>query len=252
MPVGEQTVNVPADGETTVRFTHRFASPGSHTLTVRAQSDGLAIDNSRSLVVPVRDAVRVLCVAGREGAARYVADALDPNPASPSAIRPVVISEGDLAEVQLSEFDCVFFCNVAQLSSSDAQRLRRYVEGGGGVVFFLGDRVIPASYNAFAIAPETNPSTNSQRAGVRAPSAVADGRPPAVPKSATSAPTPHPTFLPARIGDVITEPQFGLDPLDYRHPIVAPFRGRERAGLVTTPVTRYYQLIRRAARAAST
>jgi hypothetical protein len=33
-----------------------------------------------------------------------------------------------------------------------------------------------------------------------------------------------------------------VDPLDYRHPIVAPFRGNERAGLLTTPISRYYRL----------
>ena len=42
--------------------------------------------------------------------------------------------------------------------------------------------------------------------------------------------------MPAQIADVIPKPQFGLDPLKYRHPIVAPFRGRERAGLLTTPI----------------
>jgi hypothetical protein len=49
-------------------------------------------------------------------------------------------------------------------------------------------------------------------------------------------------LIPARLGQVVVNQQFGLDPLDYRHPIVAPFRGRERAGLLTTPVTRYYRL----------
>jgi hypothetical protein len=234
VPVGEQTVHVPANAETTVRFTHRFASPGRHTLTIRAQTDQLAVDNSRSLVVPVRDAVRVVCVAGREGAARYVADALDPNPAAPSAIRPVVIAESDFADVTLSEFDCVFLCNVAQLAASDAQRLSRYVAGGGGIVILLGDRVIPASYNAFAMASAATSNADTERAG--------SSSTPAAPDSATPARTPSPAFLPARIGELITEPQFGLDPLDYRHPIVAPFRGRERAGLLTTPVTRYYHL----------
>jgi hypothetical protein len=228
VPVGEQTADVPAGGETTVRFTHRFTAPGNHAVTVRAQSDQLAIDDSRILIVPVREEIRVLCVAGREGAARYVADALDPNPTAPSAIRPVVVSEADLAETQLTDFDCVFLCNVALLTASEAQRLTRFAEVGGGVVLFLGDRVIPTSYNAFvmesqALVPDV------QRAG--------SSSPPADPVN--SAP---PTFLPARIGPLIAEPQFGLDPLDYRHPIVAPFRGRERAGLLTTPVSRYYEL----------
>jgi len=204
VPVSEQTVDVPAGADAAVRFTHRFQSPGEHTVEVRASGDRLEIDNSRWLVVPVREEIRVLCIAGRPGAAKYVADALNPNPAGDSPIRPVVVSEGDLADVELSGFDCVFVCNVAQLTSSEAERLSRYAAAGGGVVFFLGDRVDRDSYNA-----------------------QASGKEP---------------LLPATLGDVISQSQFGLDPLDYRHPIVAPFRGRERAGLLTTPVARYHRL----------
>jgi hypothetical protein len=164
--------------------------------------------------VPVRDEVRVLCVAGRLGAARYVASALNPNPADSSPIRPVVVSEGELAEAQLADFDCVFLCNVAQLTASEAQRLRRYVENGGGLVVFLGDQVRPESYNA-----------------IRYPQFESDS-----PRS------PVKPLLPAVIGALAANDRFGLDPLEYRHAIVAPFRGREQAGLLTTPVSRYFRL----------
>jgi hypothetical protein len=223
VPVAEQTVDVPAGGDVSIHFVHRFSTAGAHTLTVRASGDRLDVDNSRSLVVAVRGEARVLCVAGKEGAAKYLAAALNPNPAGNSPIRPVIVAEGDLAETQLAGFDCVFLCNVAQLTANEAERLTRYAEGGGGVVFFLGDRVVPDSYNAFA------PSAKST---IRNPqSAIATG--------AHDAPI---RLIPARIGALVTERQFGLDPLDYRHPIVALFRGRERAGLLTTPVSRYYRL----------
>src|SRR5207237_5246048 len=120
----------------------------------------------------------------------YIANALNPNPAGDSPIRPIIISEGDLADAKLADFDCVFLCNVAQLTASEAERLARYAESGGGVVFFLGDRVVSASYNALA-----QGSTNKI---VQAP------------------------LLPASIGQIISQPQFGLDALEYRHPIVAP------------------------------
>ena len=226
VPVGEQTVDIPAGGQSTVRFSHRFRSPGEHMLAVRAAENRLPIDNARWLVVPVRAEVRVLLIAGRNGAAKYVADAL----AASSAIRPVIVSEGDLAELDLATFDCVFLCNVAQLTSSEAQRLTNYAAAGGGVVFFLGDRVITEAYNKFAAGGWGR----------------AKGEPPADQESGGSLTLdpshPMEALLPARIGELVTAPQFGLDPLDYRHPIVAPFRGRERAGLLTTPLTRYYKL----------
>jgi hypothetical protein len=139
-----------------------------------------------------------------------LANALNPNPSGDSPIRPIVVAEGDLADAQLTDFDCVFLCNVAQLTENEAERLTRYADSGGGVVIFLGDRVMPASYNALI--------QSGDGAGTR------------------------PSLLPATIGPIVAQPQFGLDPLDYRHPIVAPFRGRERAGLLTTPVNRHYRL----------
>jgi hypothetical protein len=51
-----------------------------------------------------------------------------------------------------------------------------------------------------------------------------------------------PRLLPARLGDVVDHPQFRLDPLGYRHPIVQTFRGRGESALQTTPVFKYFQL----------
>jgi hypothetical protein len=212
--VGERTVDVSAGGDASIHFVHKFSFVGFHIVTVRTASDRLDVDNVRSLVVPVREEIRVLCVSGREGAAKYVSDALNPNPAGNSSIRPVVIGEGDFDEAELSNFDCVFLCNVAQLTTNEAQRLAHYVEAGGGLVLFLGDRVLPDRYNA----------------------QVSFGKKKNSPQE-MSAP-----LLPVQIGGVVAQKQFGIDPLEYRHPIVSPFRGRERAGLLTTPINRYFKL----------
>ncbi|HEX2474186.1 MAG TPA: hypothetical protein VHK01_05545, partial [Lacipirellulaceae bacterium] len=186
--------------------------PGTHTLAVRAAGHQLEPDNAHWLVVPVRDEIRVLCVDGRDGAAKYVAAALNPSAFTPSAIRSMIVAEGDLAELTLPDFDCIFLCNVPQLTASEAQRLARYAAGGGGIVFFLGDRVMPESYNKLVADSDILPGNEGK------------------------------SLVPARIGELVREPNFGLDPLEYRHTIVAPFRGNERAGLLTTPVSRYYRL----------
>jgi hypothetical protein len=227
-PVGEQTIDVSAGGEATVRFTHRFNSPGAHSITLRAAGDQLAIDNSRFLVAPVRDHVRVLCVAGREGAASYIARALRPDSGADSAFEPVIASEGDLEELELSRFDCIFLCNVAQLTAGEAERLTHYAEQGGGVVFFLGDRVIPDQFNQLAEGGWGQATASPQAANEL-------GARPSLDPS-------HPSLFPARITNLAATATFGIDPLDYRHPIVAPFRGRERAGLLTTPISRYFKL----------
>lgn len=204
VPIGQQTIDVPAGGDATLRFSHRFRTAGSHTVAVRAAGDRLALDNTRWLAVPVDERVNVLCVGGMREDVKYIADALNPDGGSESPIRPQIATEGELAEIDLAPFDCVFLSNLAQLTSDEAERLKRYAEQGGGLAIFLGDEVLADSYN----------------------SAFAREEP----------------LLPVRLGEVATESQFGIDPQDYRHPIVAPFRGRERAGLLTTPVRQYFRV----------
>ena len=66
---------------------------------------------------------------------------------SDSPIRPQVVTEGELAEIDLAAFDCVFLSNVAQLTKDEAARLDRFVRQGGGLAIFLGDQVRAESYN---------------------------------------------------------------------------------------------------------
>jgi hypothetical protein len=248
VPVAEQKVSVPAGGDASVRFAYRFRTAGEHAVSLRANADALPLDDTRWLIAPARDDVRVLCVEGKSGAAKYLADALDPDPADSSPVRPEIVSDGDLAELELAEFDCVFLCNVARLTASEFERVSRYAATGGGVVVFLGDRVQAEAYNAA-------PSGGVWRNGGASFNSISDfgfriaelqsGSESAIrnPQSAMETPKERvEALLPVRIGDVVNQHSFSVDPLEYRHPIVAPFRGRERAGLLTTPIARYYRL----------
>jgi len=209
--VARREVDLPSGKPATLRFVHHFDSPGEHTVEARLADDRLAVDNRRWLIVPVRPAVDVLCVDGRpggdfRGATAYLAVALAPRggPGSASPVHPKVVSESELAEIDLSQYECVFLCDVAQLTQGEARLLGDYVRSGGGLVDFVGDRVMAARYN--------DELCDRQR------------------------------LLPARLQGVVENTAPGLDPLDYAHPIVEPFRGRQRAGLLTTPIDKYVKL----------
>ncbi len=213
--VKQETVEIAPGGQASVTFSHRFESPGDHTLEVRAPGDALDVDNRRFLALEVKQAIQVLCIDGDpsggsfEGAADYLAFALEPLAGSTRAtVRAEIALESALSERDLRAFDGIFLCNVAQFTAGEAQRLDDYLRTGGGLVFFLGDRVQPDRYNA-ELAGD-GPS------GVR--------------------------ILPARLGPLVAQMQTRLDPLGYGHPIVQPFEDRERAGLLTTPVYAYYRL----------
>jgi hypothetical protein len=211
----EETVEVPARGEAAVSFRHRFETPGDHTIEARLADDSLAVDDHRWLSVPVKEAVETLIVNGESNprAANYLRFALDPESgrggesAARRPVRTTVIAETALLEMDLARFDCIFFSNVGQFTRGEAQVLSSYLKGGGGLVFFLGHRVLADRYNQ-----ELGGADNPNR------------------------------LLPVVLEQPASGTNYWFGPLDYKHPIVAVFRGNEDAGLLQTPVFKYFRM----------
>lgn len=213
--IKELYVDVAAGQQAPLVFSHRFDAPGDHVVEIRLGADLLDIDNHRWLSVPVKEHVRVLCVNGKPasgpmtGATDYLALALNPDAGEGGIggiVKPEVITESALLERDLAQYDCIFLCNVAQFTSSEARLLDGVLKRGGGLVFFLGDQVLPDRYN--------RELTGEQ--GTR--------------------------ILPARLEELVSETQYYFDPLDYQHPLVKVFEGREQSGLLNTPVYQYFRL----------
>lgn len=211
--VAQQNVELSPGAEATASFSYRFDTPGDHAIEVRAEGDALEVDNHRWLAVSVKPSIPVLCINGRPsgepfgGATDYLYYALAPqgDDADRALVHAEVAPESALLESDLSRYDCIFLADVAQFTAHEARVLDAYLQRGGSLVFFLGPQVLAERYN--------------QQLG---PGGVG--------------------LLPARLGAVADEAQVHLDPLGYRHPIVQAFRGRERAGLLTTPVEKYVRL----------
>ncbi len=206
--VDRRSVDVPPQAGTTAAFGHRFGVDGQHRVEVRiAAADGLAIDDRRFLAVNVHETINVLCVHGKHESARYLALALRAGTASETAIRVREGLENDLLVANVNALDALFLCNVARFSADESRILSNFVKNGGGLAIFMGDQVQPENYN--------------RRIGVAAgPQAI----------------------LPVRIGGVESGMDIGLDPRAYEHPIIRPFRGHEKAGLLSTPIWSYSRL----------
>jgi Mg-chelatase subunit ChlD len=212
----ERSVDVAAGGRANVSLPYRFDSAGGHTLELRLAPDQLDVDNHRYLALAIKDQIRVLCVDGRpaggnfKSASDFLAVALAPPSGGQyrARVRPEVVGESALLDADLAAYDCIFLCDVAQFTEREAKVLQSYLNFGGGLVFFLGNQVLADNYNR-------------QLGGARS-----DGR--------------H--VLPARLLRPVEEAHYALDPLGYRHPLVAAFRDQEQAGLLTTPVHKYFKL----------
>lgn len=229
--VASKPYTPPTTSTATVVFTHRFERPGANAIEVRIGEDRLPADNAGWLGTTLPARTRVLCVAGAPGAARFVANALRPSgDKADQPIEPVIVSDAELAIVELSQFAAVFLCNVAQISRQEAERLAAYVRDGGGVTFFLGDRVLPEAYNQILAGGAGQGGVGRWMEGAAEPlRLVADTKP--------SSP-----LLPATLGAPTDAKSYVIDPLDYAHPVIEPFAGRERSGLLNTPIARYWHL----------
>jgi uncharacterized membrane protein len=148
----------------TVPLPYKFTTPGTYAVQVRIGADDLEADNSRTVVVTVKDTVPVLLVNGRKvrdeeekrketnpfivTATEFLQAALNPEDGGPrGAAGPVqtnVVSAEDfenLSEINLAGYDCIYLCDVAgkQLSTNQVRRLQTHLRRGGGLVISMGD-----------------------------------------------------------------------------------------------------------------
>ncbi len=207
-------------GEMPVVFHQEFSSPGDHVVELVLDDDALPLDNRRWLVVPVRESLNVLLVDGDfksepyQAETDYLAQALSPSETSPGQSGPIkveVVSESQLSGRELSPYDAVVLCNIAQFSATEVKALEDYLKQGGGVVIFGGDQVVADNYNRLL---------------------YRDGQ------------GLLPASIKATVGDAARKQAgFRFNPMRYRHPLIAEYQGEAdpvTAGL-TSAITWQYQ-----------
>jgi hypothetical protein len=220
--VDSTTIDVPGHGQASGGFNpYRFEASGEHAVEIRLAADALPLDNSRWLSVPVKPQLRVLCIDGkpsqdfRYSGTGFLVQALrDGQETQDGQFVAEVETERALRDRDLSAYDAVFLCNVAQFNQEEAAALHKFVLGGGGLVTFLGEKVRPESYN--------------QWLGGQGQQAV-------------------PRILPARLRDVLDRNKSALSSEDaflppFEHEIVRIFGRNPEVRFAATPVTKWYRL----------
>lgn len=146
-----------APGESVpITVVHTFHAAGPHRVEAALPAtDHYLVDDRRTLALPVQDKSRVLLVDGEPdeedgGETLFLQVALDPGGEHPSGIEAQVVTESELAAVELDTldtFDMVWLCNVPAPSAEVVGRLEAFVRGGGGLVVFVGNQVDTDRYN---------------------------------------------------------------------------------------------------------
>lgn len=211
-------VDLPLGQDVAVEFALAAPASGEHSLSVRLEEDSLATDNERWLPLSVRSELNVLLVNGRpagrprDAATFFVEQALSPTAkdraASSRWLRVTTLPESEFLNADLSQHDVVVLCDVGGLIEGDVERLRRFVQGGGGVILSLGPTVAIEKLNEVAF-------------GSRG-------------------------LMTLRLTELVTATNpdgtpsvFGFDPGDFEHPLLREFRGNPGAGLETALIRQY-------------
>lgn len=146
-------VSIEPRGSEEKTLTHTFDGTGIFHGTVRlaAAENGYGADDSMSFVVDVAPGVRVLAVNGDPRTVPYEDElfflerALQAVPRGEPPIELRIVSRDELldpnAGVSFEGVDVVLLANVGELPEGAVAQLRRFVAGGGGLLFTLGEQV---------------------------------------------------------------------------------------------------------------
>jgi Aerotolerance regulator N-terminal len=160
----ERTVDLEGGATVAVAFSLNEMSEGIWRGHVEVTAgDELPFDDRRYLAFHVASPVRVLVADGDAGRGSYESETYFLQAAlrlAPSGERyaksPFDVQAVDLAAnvdlPDLKKTGTVVLANVEDLSASDGRRLKAFVEEGGGLLVFTGDRIRPNSNRALAAA----------------------------------------------------------------------------------------------------
>jgi hypothetical protein len=154
--VDQKSIDVEAGRDATAVFELAVEKLGWTDGQVSLTGDGLAPDDVYYFPLEVRRTIKVLLVDGdpkmslKASESYYLASALRAGGFEDTPFVTRVASAAEAERVGYGSFDAVFLLNVAKPEFS---QLARALETGMSLFMFLGDRVDPAAYNAFSLAP---------------------------------------------------------------------------------------------------
>ncbi len=160
--VGQQLVDLGPEEQLAVPFRMTAPPAGLHWGEVRLEGDTFVEDDQFYYALRTVSPVRMLLVDGDpstslfESEVFYVLHALQPRGVLGKPLFfPKPIPWEGLEQERLSDYQVILLCNVEALSPQVRQRLYQFVSEGGGLVFFVGNRVDPVRYNAMLYRSDT-------------------------------------------------------------------------------------------------
>jgi hypothetical protein len=145
----EKLVNLAPSSSATETFVVSMEEWGTYRGRVSKSHDRLPIDDDRYLVLDVSRQIPITLIRGRKWVERpgaseaqaayfYVEKALNPRGAAEGEMRVDVVDEDAFALADLPDKGVVVWTDPGDIDSRRLELVRRYVDGGGAALVFLG------------------------------------------------------------------------------------------------------------------
>ena len=138
---GQKVVDIGADETQRVSFRIMPETGGWIWGTIRIEDDGLFLDNELFFCCWIPEEISVLTLGHSTEDVRTLQMALTPQTDQSHIYH---VNEAFFTESwvdRLGDVDVLMFSNYPSFGPTEADRLKRFVEDGGGVIFFMGDDV---------------------------------------------------------------------------------------------------------------
>ncbi len=151
--VSSQNIDLEPNEGKNVNLYYTFNTPGIYNGYVEINDAFMPVDNKNFFSLEVIDKIKILSVSTsskndyEKNEAFYLNIALNPSGSEDSIFRISSIDEDNLAKIEFSDFDLFILSNVPALSGVQVKILEECIKRGSGILFFLGDKVIPEKYN---------------------------------------------------------------------------------------------------------
>jgi hypothetical protein len=199
----QQMVDISPNESSQIELNCRIDQPGYHRIVARIGEDDLNLDNYRFKIVRARASANVLLVEGRKDEAKTLGLALEIPDQGDKQFTATISGFETWKANRLDGFDIVAFCNVPEFSGEDIAAIEQVLASGTSVIVSVGDLVNSNNYN---LAKQSNGTL---------------------------------LFPIEFLGPSQTERVY-FDPLDYNSEVIAQFKRQPDAGLLDTPIWRYF------------
>lgn len=147
-PVAQLAFQVNAGAATTQVFRFIVEKSGFSSARLVLEDDDLLADNERAFSFYVPEMVRIGLSSFHPRDLFYAALVLDPAGVGPEYYSLQSISAANLRFADFDQLDALFLANIPSFDQQLAEKLRQFVQEGGGLILVLGENIDIRAYNS--------------------------------------------------------------------------------------------------------